>query len=71
MKLQKLAQKLDCRLEGDPSVEITGVAGIDHARNPDRAHHLFEVREARKKSRALWTCWSASAGVETPWPSPG
>ncbi len=32
MKLQELAQKLGCRLEGDPSIEITGVAGIDHAR---------------------------------------
>ncbi len=31
MKLQDLAQKLGCRLEGDPSIEITGVAGIDHA----------------------------------------
>jgi UDP-3-O-[3-hydroxymyristoyl] glucosamine N-acyltransferase len=32
MKLHELAQKLDCRLEGDPSIEITGVAGIDRAR---------------------------------------
>lgn len=31
MKLQELAQKLGCRLEGNPSLEITGVAGIDHA----------------------------------------
>ncbi|HEY1470180.1 MAG TPA: UDP-3-O-(3-hydroxymyristoyl)glucosamine N-acyltransferase [Candidatus Acidoferrum sp.] len=31
MKLQELAQKLGCRLEGDGSVDITGVAGIDHA----------------------------------------
>jgi UDP-3-O-[3-hydroxymyristoyl] glucosamine N-acyltransferase len=31
MKLQEVAQKLGCRLEGDGSVEITGVAGIDHA----------------------------------------
>jgi UDP-3-O-[3-hydroxymyristoyl] glucosamine N-acyltransferase len=31
MKLQQLAQKLSCRLEGDPNLEITGVAGIDHA----------------------------------------
>jgi UDP-3-O-[3-hydroxymyristoyl] glucosamine N-acyltransferase len=31
MKLQELAQKLGCRLEGDGSVEVTGVAGIDHA----------------------------------------
>jgi len=31
MKLQSLAEKLSCRLEGDPNLEITGVAGIDHA----------------------------------------
>jgi UDP-3-O-[3-hydroxymyristoyl] glucosamine N-acyltransferase len=31
MKLQELAEKLGCRLEGDPQAEITGVAGIDHA----------------------------------------
>jgi UDP-3-O-[3-hydroxymyristoyl] glucosamine N-acyltransferase len=31
MKLQELAQRLGCRLEGSPGIEITGVAGIDHA----------------------------------------
>jgi UDP-3-O-[3-hydroxymyristoyl] glucosamine N-acyltransferase len=31
MKLQELAQKLGCRLEGDPQIEISGVAGIDYA----------------------------------------
>ena len=31
MKLQELAEKLGCRLEGNPELEITGVAGIDHA----------------------------------------
>jgi UDP-3-O-[3-hydroxymyristoyl] glucosamine N-acyltransferase len=31
MKLQQLSQTLSCRLEGDPSQEIIGVAGIDHA----------------------------------------
>jgi len=31
MKLQELSQKLGCRLEGSPGIEITGVAGIDHA----------------------------------------
>jgi UDP-3-O-[3-hydroxymyristoyl] glucosamine N-acyltransferase len=31
MKLQEVAEKLGCRLEGNPSVEISGVAGIDHA----------------------------------------
>lgn len=31
MKLSELAQKLDCRLEGDPDIEIRGVAGIENA----------------------------------------
>ena len=31
MKLSDVAAKLSCRLEGDPSAEITGIAGMDHA----------------------------------------
>jgi UDP-3-O-[3-hydroxymyristoyl] glucosamine N-acyltransferase len=31
MKLQEVAQILGCRLEGNPGIEINGVAGIDHA----------------------------------------
>jgi UDP-3-O-[3-hydroxymyristoyl] glucosamine N-acyltransferase len=31
MRLQDLAQKLGCRLEGGGNIEIHGVAGIDHA----------------------------------------
>jgi UDP-3-O-[3-hydroxymyristoyl] glucosamine N-acyltransferase len=31
MRLGEVAQKLGCRLEGPPDVEIRGVAGIDHA----------------------------------------
>jgi UDP-3-O-[3-hydroxymyristoyl] glucosamine N-acyltransferase len=31
MKLSELAQKLGCRLEGPPGLEISGVAGIEHA----------------------------------------
>ena len=31
MKLSEVALKFACRLEGDPSAEITGVAGMDHA----------------------------------------
>jgi UDP-3-O-[3-hydroxymyristoyl] glucosamine N-acyltransferase len=31
MKLSEIAAKLDCRLEGDPAQEISGVAGIEHA----------------------------------------
>src|SRR2546423_1752852 len=32
MKLSEVAQKLSCRLEGNPETEIQGVAGIEHAR---------------------------------------
>ena len=31
MKLSEVAQKLGCRLEGPPEIEIRGVAGIEHA----------------------------------------
>ena len=31
MKLSELAQKLNCRLEGPPDLEISGVAGMEHA----------------------------------------
>lgn len=31
MTLAELAEKLSCRLEGDPSAEVSGVAGIDYA----------------------------------------
>ena len=31
MKLAEIAQKLGCRLEGPPEIEIRGVAGIEHA----------------------------------------
>lgn len=31
MRLQEIAEKLECRLEGSPDTEICGVAGIDHA----------------------------------------
>jgi UDP-3-O-[3-hydroxymyristoyl] glucosamine N-acyltransferase len=31
MKLHDLAHRLSCRLEGNPQLEITSVAGIDHA----------------------------------------
>ncbi len=31
MKLSEVAQKLECRLEGAPDIEIRGVAGIDYA----------------------------------------
>ncbi|HEY5069838.1 MAG TPA: LpxD N-terminal domain-containing protein, partial [Candidatus Acidoferrum sp.] len=32
MKLSEIAGKLGCRIEGPQDTEITGVAGIDHAR---------------------------------------
>lgn len=31
MNLGEIAKRLECRLEGDPSIEITGVAGIEQA----------------------------------------
>ena len=35
MKLREIAEKLGCRVEGDPNIEIRGVAGIEEARPGD------------------------------------
>jgi UDP-3-O-[3-hydroxymyristoyl] glucosamine N-acyltransferase len=31
MKLGEIAQRLECKLEGDAGIDITGVAGIEEA----------------------------------------
>jgi len=59
MKLQELAQKLGCRLEGDPFIEITGVAGIDHA----RAGHITFLAN-RRYSPQLKTTQASAVFVE-------
>ena len=55
MKLQELAQKLGCRLEGDPELEIRGVAGMDRA-EPGQLTFL-----ANRKYLALLKTTHASA----------
>src|SRR5690242_15364563 len=55
MKLSELAQKLSCRLEGRPDVEISGVAGIEHA-GPGQVTFL-----ANRKYFALLKTTRASA----------
>jgi len=55
MKLSELAQKLSCRLEGQPDVEISGVAGIEHA-GPGQVTFL-----ANRKYFALLKTTRASA----------
>ena len=54
MKLSELASTLACELHGDPSLEISGVAGMEHASpneltflaNPKYAHKLKHTRAA-------------------------
>ena len=54
MKLRDLAERLGCRLEGDAAIEITGVAGMEHAgpgeltflANPKYAHKVKHTRAA-------------------------
>jgi UDP-3-O-[3-hydroxymyristoyl] glucosamine N-acyltransferase len=55
MKLSELAQKLSCRLEGPPDVEISGVAGIEQA-GPGQVTFL-----ANRKYFALLKTTRASA----------
>ena len=52
MRLQQIAETLGCRLEGAPDVEISGVAGMEHAgaghltflANPKYAHKVKHTR---------------------------
>lgn len=54
MKLKDLAEALGCELSGDPGIEITGVAGMEHAApdqltflaNPKYAHKVKHTRAA-------------------------
>jgi UDP-3-O-[3-hydroxymyristoyl] glucosamine N-acyltransferase len=45
MRVQELAEKLRCRLEGDANSEVTGVAGIEHAQ-PGQVTFLANRRYA-------------------------
>jgi UDP-3-O-[3-hydroxymyristoyl] glucosamine N-acyltransferase len=47
MKLKELAETLGCQLHGDPEVEITGVAGIEHA-GPSEVTFLANPKYASK-----------------------
>ena len=55
MKLSELAQRLSCRLEGPPDLEISGVAGLEHA-EPGQVTFL-----ANRKYSALLKTTRASA----------
>src|SRR5215467_8392125 len=55
MKLSELAQKLKCRLEGPSELDVSGVAGIEHAR-PGQVTFL-----ANRKYFALLKTTHASA----------
>ena len=54
MKLRDIADRLGCRLVGDGDIEITGVAGMEHAgpteltflANPKYAHKVKHTRAA-------------------------
>ena len=45
MKLQEIAERLSCRVEGDGAIEITGVAGLDQA-GPSELSFLSNPRYA-------------------------
>ena len=56
MKLQEIADRLGCRLEGDGEVEIRRVAGIEHAEAGDLtflAHQKYVSRFSRTRASAV------------------
>lgn len=49
MKLSDIAERLGCRVHGNPELEITGVAGMEHA-SPTQLTFLANPKYARKVS---------------------
>ena len=69
MKLAQLAEKLGCEFEGDPEIEITGVAGLSEAAPGDLTFLANpRYRPAIRKTRASAIVVSLSAG-EMPLPA--
>jgi len=63
MKLQELAQKLECRLEGEPKAEIHGVAGIEQA-GPGEVTFLANRRYAPNLSTTKASAVFVEDGVD-------
>jgi UDP-3-O-[3-hydroxymyristoyl] glucosamine N-acyltransferase len=63
MKLQELAEQLDCRLEGEPGVEIHGVAGIEQA-GPGEVTFLANRRYAPNLKTTRASAVFVEDGVE-------
>jgi UDP-3-O-[3-hydroxymyristoyl] glucosamine N-acyltransferase len=63
MKLQELAERLGCRLEGEPGVEIHGVAGIEQA-GPGEVTFLANRRYAPNLSTTRASAVFIEDGVD-------
>ena len=63
MKLQELARRLECRLEGEGQAEVHGVAGIEHA-EPGEVTFLANRRYAPNLKTTRATAVFVEEGVE-------
>ncbi len=63
MKLETIAKALNCRIEGDPSLEISGVAGLDQA-GPGELTFLSNPRYAALATQTRASALLAAAPVE-------
>lgn len=63
MKLRTIAEALDCRIEGDPDLEISGVAGLEEA-GPGELTFLSNPRYAALAKQTKAAALLAAAPVE-------
>lgn len=63
MKLRTIAEALDCRIEGDPDMEISGVAGLEEA-GPGELAFLSNPRYAALAKQTKASALLAAAPVE-------
>ena len=54
MKLGEIARRLECELDGDPSLEITGVAGIEDAQSGELTFFVNRKYRSALDSTRAW-----------------
>ena len=69
MKLREIADALGCRLEGDGEIEISGVAGMEHA-GPGQLTFLANPKYAPKVKHTKASAILVSRGACRAWTSP-
>ena len=57
MKLRTIAEALECRIEGDPDLEISGVAGLEEAVRGELTFSQIPAMQRSQRRPRHPLCW--------------